>query len=211
MIKRDGAQPVISSRFASSFRRRLARWQPSYRPTNRKEPARRGLRPGLVGWLAVLLIPLLCATAKDTQAACADLPSPKVNWQRCSLDGATLAAVDLSYARLRGASFIRSNLEKSNLTGANAPGARFVNARMVGIQAENARFYDADLTKADLRNANLKNADFRRARLFRANFSGADLTAARFAEADLDGTIFAGALWVDGQRVCKENSVGRCL
>ena len=161
---------------------------------------------GIVG--AGLLATLL--PAGTARAACTDPPAPRVNWQRCILDGLELVGVDLSGARLRDGSFFRSDLSGSDLSGTNAFRAKFVNAKLRGTRLDGAKLSEADFTKADLRGASLKDADLRRARFFRADLRGADLTGARLRGADLTRADLSGATWIDGQRICAEGSQGRC-
>jgi uncharacterized protein YjbI with pentapeptide repeats len=160
----------------------------------------------------LVLVPLLavCLWPGTARALCTDPPGPEVNWQRCNFDRLDLAAVDLSGARLRDASFIRADLSGSKLVEADSTRAKFVNAVLKGAVFDKAKLYGADLTKADLNEASLKGADLRLARLFRASLRGADLTGARLGGADLSQADLSGATWTDGERVCAEGSVGRC-
>ncbi len=159
---------------------------------------------GAAGFLALLL------PAGSAQAACTDPPAPKVNWQRCILDGLELEGVDLSGARLRDGSFFRSELNGSDLSGANAFRAKFVNAKLRETRFDGAKLSEADFTKADLRGASFKDADLRRARFFRADLRGSDLTGARLKGADLTRADLSGTIWIDGKRICAEGSRGRC-
>ncbi len=161
---------------------------------------------------ALALVPVLamCLWPDPAHALCTDPPGPGVNWQRCNFDSLDLAAVDLSGARLRDASFIRTDLSGSKLVEADSTRAKFINATLNGTVFDNAKLYEADLTKADLTEASLNGADLRLARLFRANLRGADLTGARLRGTDLSQADLSGATWTDGKRVCAEGSVGRC-
>jgi uncharacterized protein YjbI with pentapeptide repeats len=143
-------------------------------------------------------------------AACTDPPGFEVNWQRCNLNGLDFARVDLREARLRDASFLRSNLAESDLSGSNAYRAKFVNADLTGAKLDAAYMLEADLTKAKLTGASMVGADLRQARFFDADLRGSDLTGARITGADLTRARLDGATWVDGERICGENSVGRC-
>jgi len=162
--------------------------------------------------IALALVPVLamCLWPDPAHALCTDPPSPGVNWQRCNFDRLDLAAIDLSGARLRDASFIRADLSGSKLVEADATRAKFINATLNGTVFDNAKLYEADLTKADLTEASLNGADLRLARLFRAKLRGADLTGARLGGTDLSRADLSGATWTDGKRVCAEGSVGRC-
>jgi hypothetical protein len=162
--------------------------------------------------IAIALVPVLaaCLWPDPALALCTDPPGPGVNWQRCNFDSLDLAAVDLSGARLRDASFIRGDLSGSKLVKADSTRAKFINATLNGTVFDDAKLYAADLTKADLTEASLKGADLRLARLFRATLRGADLTGARLKGADLSRADLSGATWTDGKRICAEGSVGRC-
>ena len=159
----------------------------------------------LVAGLLATLLP-----AGTVWAACTDPPAPKVNWQRCILDGLEFEGVDLSGARLRDGSFFRSNLSGGDLSGVSAFRVKFVNAKLRETRLDGAKLSEADFTKADLRGASFRNADLRRARFFRADLRGADLTAARLKGADLVRADLSGATWTDGKRICAEGSLGRC-
>ena len=166
-------------------------------------------RPAILA-LALVSVLATCLWAGTARALCTDPPGPGVNWQRCNFDRLDLAAVDLSGARLRDASFIRTDLSGSRLVKADSTRAKFVNATLNGTVFDNAKLYGADLTKADLTEASLNGADLRMARLFRATLRGADLTGARLRGTDLSRADLSGATWTDGKRVCAEGSLGRC-
>jgi uncharacterized protein YjbI with pentapeptide repeats len=177
--------------------------------------ALRALRPllsaGRTGRAVVLALFLLSAVGASTAwAACTDPPGYEVNWQRCNLNGLDFTGADLREARLRDASFLRSNLRESDLSGVNAYRAKFVNANLAGAKLEDAYLLEADLTKANLTGASLVNADLRQARFFGADLRGSSLTGARLRGADLTRARLDGAIWVDGEKVCGGNSVGRC-
>lgn len=154
---------------------------------------------------------VLLGAAGSAQAADCTAPGePKVDWQRCYVDGRDLTGHDLSGARLRETSFQRSLMTKTRLTGADAYRARFVSATLSGANLDGAILVEADFTKTDLAGASLKQADLRRAKFFRANLQGADLSGARILGADLLNADLSGARWTDGQRICAPGSIGQC-
>ena len=159
-------------------------------------------------WLFVLV--LVVVLPEGALAACTDPPSPEVNWQRCNFDGLDLQSVDLTGARLRDASFFRTDLSDSNLEGSDSTRAKFVNAIARAVDFSGAKLYQADFTKADLEGASMAGVDLRLARLFRANLRGVDFTGAQMRNTDLTRADLSGATWTDGERVCKEGSIGRC-
>lgn len=71
-----------------------------------------------------------------------------------------------------------------------------INCYLVGANLENL-----DLTGADLSGSRLENANLRGATLYKANLKGTTLR----------GADLSGAMWVDGQTICKKGSIGRCL
>ncbi len=162
--------------------------------------------------LAAALLPgfAIVLSPDWANAMCTDPPGPGVNWQRCNFDGLELAAVDLSGARLRDASFFRADLSGSTMTDIRSSRAKFVNAALKGAVLDGAKLFEADLTKADLSEVSLVGADLRLARLFRATLRGANLTNARLGGADLNRADLSGATWTDGTRICAEGSIGRC-
>ncbi len=150
------------------------------------------------------------AIAPPAQAGCTDPPQPRVNWQRCNMDGLDLSGTDLSDARLRDTSFIRATLEGVQFRKVSAFHAKFINAQLRGTNFDGARLEEADFTKADLEGASFAGADLRRAKLFRSSLKSAKLSGARLDDADLTRADLSGATWTDGKRICAENSIGRC-
>lgn len=148
--------------------------------------------------------------SEPTHAACTDAAVPGVDWRRCVLDNRDLQGIGISGARLRDASFVRTDLSGSDLSGVDGFRAKFMSAKLANVRFDGARLSEADLTKADLTGASFKGADLRRARLFRAILRGADLTDARMKGADLFEADLSGAIWIDGQKLCAEGSIGQC-
>jgi uncharacterized protein YjbI with pentapeptide repeats len=165
---------------------------------------RPGLKPLFI-CLAVCALPIAGRAADCTQPA-----EPKVDWQRCYVDGRDFPGHDLSGARLRETSFQRANLDKAVLVGVDGYRARFVSATMKGARLDQGVFAEADFTKADLSGASLREADLRRTKFFRANLRGADLTGAKTLGADFLNADLSGARWIDGNRICAEGSLGQC-
>jgi len=159
---------------------------------------------------ALALALLAFVPSGAAQAACSSAPAPGVDWRRCLLDRRELPNIDLSRAVLRDASFQRGNLAGAKLVELEAPDVRLGSTNMQGADLTRANLRDADLTRTDMRRATLREADLRRARLFRTDLRGADLTGANLDGADLNGAILGGARWLDGTRVCADNSVGSC-
>jgi uncharacterized protein YjbI with pentapeptide repeats len=149
---------------------------------------------------------LLCiAAGTPVRAACTDVPAPKVDWRRCTLDGGDFAKSTLTGAELRDASF-----SLANLAGADAYHGKFLSTNLQGARLDGANLSEADFTRADLTGASLVGADLRRARFFRSNLRGADFTDAQMTGADLLNADLSGALWIDGKRRCGAGSIGQC-
>lgn len=163
-------------------------------------------------WISPLaFVALIAAAALPARAAdCTQPAAPKVDWQRCYVDGRDFTGHDFTAARLRETSFQRATLDRATLTGVDGYRARFISATLKGAQLDGAVFSDADFTKADLEGASLKEADLRRAKFFRANLRGADLSGAKTQGADFLNADLSGARWVDGKRICAEGSLGQC-
>jgi len=143
-------------------------------------------------------------------AGCSDVPQPGVDYGRCQLDGSVLAAVDLTGADLRYASFKRADLTDAVLNEVNARKAKFVSTTMPGASFDDASLVETDFTNAELQGASFGGANLYRTRFFRADLRGADFTGAQLRDTDLLKAELAGATWVDGETVCAEGSVGRC-
>lgn len=88
---------------------------------------------------------------------------------------ASLDGIDLSHARLKGATLIRSKM-----SGADLRHADLRNAHLHEVV-----FDDADLFRANMENATLASAKLRRARLYGVNLKGAQITVVEFQNADL--------------------------
>lgn len=149
--------------------------------------------------------------APPAWADCTDPPDPGVNWQGCNFNGLTLTELNLEGGRLREASFLRSDISGSNLSGIEGYKARFVNATVQNVDFTGAQLARADFTKADLTGANLSETDLRNARLYQTILRNADLSGAKIGGADLSNADLSGATWIDGERTCREGSIGRCF
>lgn len=162
--------------------------------------------------LFVLAAPLgMTSFVPTVHAACSDVAAPEVYWRRCVFDRQDLTNVDLSGASLRDSSFKRADLSTSILQGVDARRTKFVTSNMQDVVLDDANLARADLTKVDLKGASLKGVDLTWARMFRADLSGADLTNARLDNTDLLQAVLDGATWIDGETICAEGSIGRCL
>ena len=91
-----------------------------------------------------------------------------------SMAAAKLDGIDLSHARLKGATLIRSKLNGADLRHADLRDAML----------HEIVLNDADLFRANLENAVLASAKLRRARLYGVNLAGAQITVVDFREAD---------------------------
>lgn len=90
------------------------------------------------------------------------------------MPAAKLDGIDLSHARLKGATLIRAKLN-----GADLRHADLRNAMLHEIVLN-----DADLFRANLENAVLASAKLRRARFYGVNLAGAQITVVDFRKAD---------------------------
>lgn len=160
--------------------------------------------------LALLVLLTACLTAVPAAADCTDSAGPGVNWRRCLFDGRELHDVDLTGAMLRDAAFGRARMTGANLSQTDAYRAKFISTDLKGAKFIGARLIEADFTRADLAGASFADADLRNAKLVDADLRGADLTGARLHGADLRRTDFSRARWIDGQRLCADNSIGQC-
>jgi uncharacterized protein YjbI with pentapeptide repeats len=99
------------------------------------------------------------------------------------MPAAALQGIDLSHARLRGATLIRSKLDGADLRHADLRDARL----------HEVVLDDGDLFRANLENAVLASAKLRGARLYGANLSGAQITVVDFRKADFRDACLQGA------------------
>jgi uncharacterized protein YjbI with pentapeptide repeats len=172
---------------------------------------RSGGSPLFVGALLVGVALALAWPSGKASAACTDPPDPGVDWSRCAFDNLTLTDLDIEGAKLRDSSFLRSDLTGSNLAEVEGYRTKFISSTLRKVVFDGAKLLQADFTKADLTGASFVGADLRNALFFKANLSGADLTDAKLKQADLTRADFSGATWVDGERICREGSIGRCF
>jgi len=134
-----------------------------------------------------------------SDADCAAVAAPGVNWQDCRFTGlsapqADLRGVVLSNGAAPGAQLRGADLAAADLRYADLRGADLSYTRLGGATLKGADLRDTDLTYAVLNDVDLSFADLRGARL-----GGADLREARLH----------GAVWTDG-RTCAENALGGC-
>lgn len=99
------------------------------------------------------------------------------------MPAARLEGIDLSHARLSGATLIRAKLDGADLRHADLREA----------QLHEIVLNDADLFRANLERSVLASAKLRRARLYGVNLAGAQITVADFRKADLREARLAGA------------------
>jgi uncharacterized protein YjbI with pentapeptide repeats len=165
---------------------------------------------GIMMFRSFVLAAVLALAAPAVHAECTDSPREGVNWRRCLFDGSDLKNAPLAGAMLRDAAFTRAMLDGADLSGADAYRAKFFSATARHAKLTGARLIEADLSRADFSGAVLRDADLRNAKLVQTVLKGADLTGAKLHGADLRDADLSGARWVDGERVCGENSIGQC-
>lgn len=162
--------------------------------------------------IILILIALLSVMGPTTPAVaeCSDPPEAEVNWRRCYVDNQILDGANLNQAQLRDATFARSSLKNVTLISVDGFRSKFISADLSGASLQGGNFAEADFTKAVLAGADLSDGNFRRANFFRADLSEANLSGADFEGTRFIGANLTGATWVDGERVCGPNSIGRC-
>ncbi len=148
--------------------------------------------------------------AAEVEAACSDPAGPGVNWRRCYQDGRDLSNVDLTGAELRDATFQRSTLNETIFDEVDAYRAKFISADIIGASFRGARLTEADFTRSDLTGTDFTDADLRNARLINTTLVEVNFTGARLGSADLRNADLSGATWIDGERTCREGSIGQC-
>jgi uncharacterized protein YjbI with pentapeptide repeats len=134
---------------------------------------------------------------------------PGVDLSSARLDGASLHASDLqganlTGAKLRGASLILAHLEGASLQSANLIGARVVESNFSGANLDQAYFQgaqdelvDNDNVGPNFTGASLKQTNFQGMLLINANFSAADLSGSYFWRSIIDGSQFDSTLCSD--------------
>lgn len=137
--------------------------------------------------------------AVNPSSQCNAVPQPKVNWNNCPLEGASLKEQDLSGAHVRNA----------NLIGANLRAAKLSNADIGYTNLSNADLSYADLTNAILVGATLRNTNLTSAKLQGADLSYANLSGANLGGADLSNVKLDKTIWFDGT-ACAVGSRGEC-
>lgn len=133
--------------------------------------------------------------------SCTTMGGP-TNWDesknRCHAP-VVMRRLELTGARLYGATFQGASLLGSDFSGANLDRANFIGAPLYAADLSKSsgygsRFAHANLTKAVFSGARLLSADFQGANLRNASFENADLSAANFAGArNIDKADFTGA------------------
>ncbi|MBC6439632.1 MAG: pentapeptide repeat-containing protein [Rhodospirillales bacterium] len=162
----------------------------------------------------VVCLALIVAAAgfalRPAHAGCSDLPAPGVDWRSCNLQGISFPASDMSDGNLRGASLSNADHTGSNFSGIDGYRVRFVESILVDTVFDGAALTDARFDRADLSGASMRDVAARNAKFQFANLSGVDFTGANLRDVDLTGTDLSGAIWIDGERVCAEGSMGIC-
>lgn len=133
----------------------------------------------------------------------AGLAAPGADLAHVTLEGADLAAADLSEA-----SIVRCALPGATLTGASLIGARVYRSSMAGavmtdVQAENLHVVESSLRSATMngfvgrctvmRDCDLRGADLSHSNLYRAMITGDPPSGMTMAEVDLSGAILVQA------------------
>jgi len=143
-----------------------------------------------------------------------------------SMPAAKLDGIDLSHARLKGATLIRSKLNgadlrhadlrdamlheivlndadlfRANLENAVLASAKLRRARFYGVNLAGAQITVVDFRKADFRDARLKNADLRESLGTGASLEGADLTGAELNLCNLSGCNLEGARGLTSRQI----------
>lgn len=103
----------------------------------------------------------------------------------------------LSYACLRGATFLHSQLQGADLRSADLSGAMFGDASLEGTEMWGANLTGASFHRTNLREANLMAAKFVDARLLEADFGGANLFGTDWQGATILDSKFVGANLAD--------------
>lgn len=107
-------------------------------------------------------------------------------------DAADLNHINLSEAKLYGASLKQTNLAGAQMAGSTLTGADLTASRLEGADMRKAELSFANLSGGVLAHAALSEADLSESNLTDSNFSNADLQSANLAGADLSGSDFSG-------------------
>ena len=110
-----------------------------------------------------------------------------------NLIGANLHDVDLRYVDLSSARLEGASLRFARLHGASLMRARLLGANLIGVQLQGASLERTELHGAWLDGAQLQGAMLRRAQIQGASFDGAQLQAVTLDYAELQGASFVGA------------------
>ncbi|WP_214320216.1 pentapeptide repeat-containing protein [Nonomuraea sediminis] len=133
--------------------------------------------------------------ARDVQTALTVLgrvhpASPKSGWLDLSharIDGATLQGAYLAHSRMFGTSMKSANLIEADLSGSLLPFSHLSGAFLTEANLAKANFNLADMSRASLWHADLRGTVFLTTDLRGADFTGAKLDGAYFKNADLRG------------------------
>jgi len=166
---------------------------------------------------------------ENIQQLLASNSCPECNLASANLKGANLSGANLLMANLTHANLIDTDLSKAYLTYANlsktychntnfqnayVDSANFSNALMLAsnfsnAKVERANFFETNLVYTTFVDANCLYCDFTYANLNYANLSHSNLEFATFKYADLRQTNFSFAQR-SRDKICAENSIGRC-
>ena len=143
-----------------------------------------------------------------------------------SMPAAKLDGIDLSHARLKGATLIRSKLNgadlrhadlreamlheivlndadlfRANLENAVLASAKLRRTRLYGVNLAGAQITVVDFRKADFRDARLNNTDLRESLGTGASLEGADLTGAELNHCNLSGCNLEGTRGLTSRQI----------
>lgn len=130
---------------------------------------------------------------------------PNENIESEDIDnGANLAGLDFSNAKITKQTLENINFSESNLSDANLSGNGFINidfsrAKLVDAYLRKGFFYGVDFSEADLKNCEIdvlhgNDLNFTRADLSNADLSGGHLDGSVFPDANLRNADLRGAL-----------------
>jgi uncharacterized protein YjbI with pentapeptide repeats len=160
--------------------------------------------------LMVFLTLIASSVFTSAFAGCADPASPRVDWRRCAFEGTNLQGSNLAGARLREGLFNRSDLSSAVLDNTDSRRAKFLKADLREASIQNANLTECDFTNADLTGADLAGTNLTRVKFFGASLRGVNFTGAEVNKADFRNADLSAAIWIDGARICADNSIGQC-
>jgi hypothetical protein len=108
--------------------------------------------------------------------------------------------VDLTGARIHGASFYYASLRGANFTQASLTHVQFKGADLSDAILRRSSLNATDLIAANFHNADMREVDLTGAAMAATDCTGADMRRALFNNTSLQGALFAGAR-LDGARI----------